>query len=83
VETIEELRARLRQMADEELRAYVVVAKIMCSGSVKTDKPPRECFQRQLSEARADWNQRHPESEVIWQLGGTYDWDSGRPCLAR
>jgi hypothetical protein len=65
VETIEDLHTRLRQMTDEELRGYVVVAKIMCTGSLNHDKPPGECFQRQLFEARVEWNQRHPESEVI------------------
>jgi hypothetical protein len=65
VETIEELRARLREMTDEELKGYVVVAKIMCSGSLNHDKPPRECFQRQLFEAREEWKRRHPEDEVI------------------
>jgi hypothetical protein len=66
VETIEELRARLRRMSDEELKGYVVVAKIMCSGSLDPDKPPRECFLRQLSEAREEWKRRHPDHEVIW-----------------
>jgi hypothetical protein len=38
VETIEELRTRLRKMTDEELKGHVVVAKIMCSGSLNRDK---------------------------------------------
>jgi hypothetical protein len=53
-------------MSDEELKGYVVVAKIMCSGSLDPDKPPRECFLRQLSEAREEWKRRHPDHEVIW-----------------
>jgi hypothetical protein len=40
VETIEELRARLRGMTDDELKGYGVVAKIMCSCSLNSEKPP-------------------------------------------
>jgi hypothetical protein len=64
VETIEELRARLRGMTDEELKGYVVVAKIMCSDTLRRGKPTRECFLIQLAEARAEWNHRYPEDDL-------------------
>jgi hypothetical protein len=66
VETIAELRVRLQRMTDYELKGYVVVAKIMSTGSINPDKPPRECFLLQLGEARAEWKRRHPKSEVSW-----------------
>ena len=68
METIEELRCRLRGMTDDELRGYGVVAKIMCSCLLDSRKPPRECFRAQLSEARAEWNRRHPEDDVGWLI---------------
>jgi hypothetical protein len=66
MESIEELRARLRGMTNDQLKGYGVVAKIMCSCSLNSDKPPRECFRKQLSEARAEWNRRHPEDDMRW-----------------
>jgi hypothetical protein len=70
METIEELRSRLRGMTDEELRGYGVVAKIMCSCTLNSERPPRECFRTQLFEARAEWSRRHPEDDLEW-LGVT------------
>jgi hypothetical protein len=55
---LKELRTRLRNMTDNELEGYGVVAKIMCSQTLNSDQPPRECFITQLREARAEWARR-------------------------
>lgn len=79
METIEELRARLRSMSDEELRGYGVVAKIMCTSSLNRDRPPRECFQRQLFEAREEWKRRHPDDDVMADVSEQICAECGKP----
>jgi hypothetical protein len=52
---VEDLRARLRKMNDEELLAFGKSARYMCSPMANLGKPPRELFVIQLREARAEW----------------------------
>ena len=53
---VEQLRARLRKMTDEELLRFGKAARFMCR-----DKSPREVFVVQLKEARAEWRRRNPK----------------------
>jgi hypothetical protein len=58
---LEQLRARLRKMADSELRHFGRAARFMCSPGANLGKPPRECFVIQFEEARAEYRRRHPK----------------------
>jgi hypothetical protein len=58
---LEELRARLRKMADTERRRFGRAATFMCSLRANLGKPPRECFVAQLEEARAEYRRTHPK----------------------
>jgi hypothetical protein len=60
---VEELRARLRKMTDEELLRSGKNAAYMCSPWANMGKPPRETFVIQLRECRAEWRRRHPSGE--------------------
>ena len=53
---LEQLRARLHKMTDEQLLRFGREARFMCQ-----DKSPREVFVIQLNEARAEWRRRHPK----------------------
>jgi hypothetical protein len=57
---LEELRARLRKMTDEELLRSGKAGRHMCSPEANFVKPPREVFVIQLRECRAEWRRRHP-----------------------
>ena len=54
---LEELRARLRKMTDDDLLRFGKAARFMCC-----DKVPRQVFVTQLDEARAEWRRRHPKA---------------------
>ena len=58
---IDELRTRLKDMADEELLRFGKAARSMCSPEANLGKPPREVFVIQLQEARKEWRSRHPK----------------------
>lgn len=58
---LDELRARLRKMTDEELTAFGKSARYMCSPAANLGKPPREPFVIQLREAREEWRHRKAE----------------------
>jgi hypothetical protein len=49
---VEDLRARLRKMSDEELRKLGKAARYMVSPTANMDKPPLPTFVLQLEEAR-------------------------------
>jgi hypothetical protein len=53
---LEDLRARLRKMTDEDLVRFGKAARFMCG-----DKSPRQAFVIQLEEAGAEWRRRHPK----------------------
>ena len=53
---LEELRARLRKMTDDDLLHFGKAARFMCR-----DKSPRQVFVIQAEEARAEWRGRHPK----------------------
>jgi hypothetical protein len=55
---LEQLRARLRKMTDEELRRFGRAARFMCSPRANLGKPPRGVFMVQLAEAKAEWQNR-------------------------
>ena len=54
---LNELRARLRKMTDEELVRFGKAARFICR-----DKSPRQAFVVQLEEARAEWRRRRSEN---------------------
>jgi len=56
---LEEHRARLRKMADEQLLRHGKAAKNL----VENDPNPLSVFVVQLNEARAEWRRRHPRGE--------------------
>lgn len=58
---LEEIRARLRKMSDDELLRYGKAAKHMCEPEVNFGGPPNEVYVTQLREARAEWRRRHPK----------------------
>ena len=55
---LEQLRARLRKMSDDELISFGQPARSLC-------RDPRcpDTFKRQLEEARAEWRRRHPKAQ--------------------
>ena len=57
---LEELRARLRNMTDTELRRFGQAAHYMCSAHSSPDEASRNIFIIQLEECRAEWDRRHP-----------------------
>jgi acetolactate synthase regulatory subunit len=52
---LEQLRSRLRKMTDAQLVSFGKTARSLC----RDPKCP-EVFKRQLAEARAEWQRRHP-----------------------
>jgi hypothetical protein len=52
---LEQLRARLRKMSDDELVHFGKGAR-----SLYRDPRCPDTFKRQLKEARAEWRRRHP-----------------------
>jgi hypothetical protein len=61
---VEDLRARLRKMSDEELRKFGKAARYMVSPTANMGKPPLPTFVMQLEEARAEWRRRHRRESV-------------------
>jgi hypothetical protein len=55
---LEQLRARLRKMSDDELMRFGKAARSLC-------RDPRcpDTFKHQLAEARAEWRPRHPKAQ--------------------
>jgi hypothetical protein len=58
---IDELRVRLRKMADTELLRFGQAARYMCSPYATMAKPTLEPFVIQLREARVEWRRRYPK----------------------
>jgi len=58
-DNVEQIRERLRNMTDLELRKYGRAAWDMADPK-KNFGPPNPSFQIQLDEARAEWRRRHP-----------------------
>lgn len=58
LETIEQIRERLRKMTELELRKYGRAARDL-SDPKKNFGPPNPAFKVQLDEARAEWRRRH------------------------
>jgi hypothetical protein len=59
LESIEQIRERIRKMSDAELRKYGRAAQDS-SDPNKNIGPRNPVFQVQLDEARAEWRRRHP-----------------------
>lgn len=57
---LDQLRARLQKMSNQELREFGKAAAYMCTPKVNFGKPPRQEFVLQLEEARTEWKRRHP-----------------------
>ena len=55
---LEQLRARLRKMSDEELVRFGKASR-----SLSRDPRCPDTFKRQLQEARAVWRRRHPKAQ--------------------
>lgn len=55
---LDDLRARLRKMSDEELRKFGKAAAYMCSERATVSGMPPPAFVTQLEEARAGWKRR-------------------------
>ena len=55
---LEQLRTRLRKMTDAQLVSFGKAARSLC----RDPKCP-EVFKRQLAEARAEWQRRHPKAQ--------------------
>ena len=55
---LEQLRARLRKMSDDDLIRFGKAARSLCR---HRDCP--DTFKRQLQEARAEWRRRHPKAQ--------------------
>jgi hypothetical protein len=55
---LEQLRTRLRKMADAQLVSFGKAARSLCR---HRDCP--ETFKQQLAEARAEWQRRHPKAQ--------------------
>jgi hypothetical protein len=62
---IEQLRARLRKMTEEQLREFGNSARYMVSPFANHGKPPRKVFVMQLREAKEEWKRRHPRSSPM------------------
>jgi hypothetical protein len=58
-EDIEQIRERLREMSDLELRKYGRAARDLADPN-KNFGPPNPSFKIQLDEARAEWRRRYP-----------------------
>lgn len=56
---LEEVRARLRKMSDEELIRFGRAAAGMCSPQANFGHAPRSVFVEQLREACEEWRRRH------------------------
>ena len=57
---LEELRARLRKMSDDDLIRFGKAARSLCR---HRDCP--DTFNHQLQEARAEWRRRHRKTQVM------------------
>ena len=61
---LEEVRARLRKMTEQQLRKFGDAAKFMCSPGANFGEPPRKPFLVQLGEARAEWHRRKIQADT-------------------
>jgi len=64
---LEELRARLREMDDDELLRYGKAGAYMCSPAAQPFGgriPPRREFVIQLEEAREEWRRRKRQGKL-------------------
>jgi hypothetical protein len=55
---LEQLRARLRKMSDDDLIRFGKAARSLCR---RRDCP--DTFKRQLQEASVEWRRRHPKAQ--------------------
>jgi hypothetical protein len=55
---VPDLRERLGKMNDAELVRFGQAARFMCSRQANMGQPPRQNFEIQLAEARAEWKRR-------------------------
>jgi len=55
---LEQLRARLRKMSDDDLIRFGKASRSLCR---HRDCP--DTFKRQLQEASAEWRRRHPKAQ--------------------
>jgi hypothetical protein len=55
---LDQLRARLANMTDVELKQFGQSAAYMCSPEANMGTEPRPVFVLQLEEARAEWRRR-------------------------
>jgi hypothetical protein len=55
---LEQLRARLCKMSDDELVRFGKAGRSLC----RDPKCP-DTFKRQLKEARGEWRRRHPKAQ--------------------
>jgi len=55
---LEQLRARLRKMSDDDLIRFGKAARSLCR---HRDCP--DTFKRQLQEASVEWRRRHPKAQ--------------------
>lgn len=60
---LDQLRARLQKMTEDQLVRFGRDARYMCSPKANMGKPPRRAFLVQLEEARAEWRRRHRQPE--------------------
>jgi hypothetical protein len=60
---LDQLRTRLANMTDVELRSFGQSAAYMCSPEANLGTEPRPVFVLQLNEARAEWQRRHRNNE--------------------
>jgi hypothetical protein len=74
--TLQKLRARLRNMTDEQLIQFGKSVRELAAPSVAATANP---FQRQLEEARAEWKRRR-ELQVNKPLGAFLDKDRCFRC---
>jgi hypothetical protein len=57
----EQIRARVRNMSDDELRKQGEAAAFLCRPD--PHRKPREVFVVQLEELRAEWRRRFPKED--------------------
>lgn len=58
---LDELRARLVEMSDLQLREFGKAARYMVSPQANMGKPPLPVYTMQLEEATAEWTRRYPK----------------------
>jgi hypothetical protein len=62
--SVDELRERLRNMSDAELRTFGQAAQHAVSPKANPGQPPPEVFVIQLDEARKEWKRRKSQPKT-------------------